>query len=103
MPENAKSKMAYLTYAEMIDKLNNGIIDEYDRVIVTDQNFKEYVISPDLIPVPITGEENDPTVPTWAKQPTKPIYSAEEVGAVDADNEMTFSRIDALFNVVFGG
>ena len=27
-------------------------------------------------------EENDPTVPQWAKQPEKPAYTAEEVGAL---------------------
>ena len=27
------------------------------------------------------GKETDPTVPAWAKQPTKPTYTAEEVGA----------------------
>ena len=26
-------------------------------------------------------QETDPTVPTWAKQPTKPSYTAAEVGA----------------------
>lgn len=31
---------------------------------------------------PITVTEEDPTVPAWAKQPTKPTYTAEEVGAV---------------------
>lgn len=30
---------------------------------------------------PIQTEETDPTVPAWAKQPTKPSYTAEEVGA----------------------
>lgn len=30
-------------------------------------------------------EESDPTVPTWAKQATKPKYTAEEVGARPAD------------------
>lgn len=29
--------------------------------------------------------ETDPTVPAWAKQPTKPTYTAEEVGALPAD------------------
>lgn len=29
--------------------------------------------------------ETDPTVPAWAKQPTKPTYTASEVGAVQAD------------------
>lgn len=31
-------------------------------------------------------EETDPTVPAWAKAETKPTYTAEEVGAVAADN-----------------
>lgn len=29
-------------------------------------------------------EETDPTVPAWAKQPEKPTYTAEEVGAIPA-------------------
>lgn len=29
--------------------------------------------------------ETDPTVPAWAKQPTKPTYTAQEVGALPAD------------------
>lgn len=29
--------------------------------------------------------ETDPTVPAWAKQPTKPSYTAEEVGALPSD------------------
>lgn len=32
---------------------------------------------------PIT--ETDPTVPAWAKQPEKPTYTAEDVGALSAD------------------
>ena len=31
------------------------------------------------------GSEEDPTVPDWAKQPTKPTYTADEVGALPAD------------------
>jgi hypothetical protein len=29
--------------------------------------------------------ETDPTVPAWAKQPKKPVYTAEEVGAASAE------------------
>lgn len=36
------------------------------------------------IPTGITTE-TDPTVPAWAKQPTKPTYTAAEVGAVAAN------------------
>lgn len=31
------------------------------------------------------SEETDPTVPDWAKQPTKPAYTAKEVGAMPED------------------
>lgn len=34
---------------------------------------------------PIEIDETDPTVPEWAKQPTKPSYTASEVGALSAD------------------
>lgn len=39
------------------------------------------------IPAP---EETDPTVPDWAKQPTKPTYTANEVGAKAADDSDVF-------------
>ena len=35
---------------------------------------------------PIQIDEKDPTVPAWAKQPTKPKYTAQEVGAVATVN-----------------
>ena len=33
-------------------------------------------------------EESDPTVPTWAKQPQKPAYTASEVGALPANTHI---------------
>lgn len=36
-----------------------------------------------LLENPIT--ETDPTIPAWAKQPTKPTYTADEVGALSQD------------------
>lgn len=44
------------------------------------------------------SEETDPTVPSWAKAPTKPEYNAEEVGAVDEDDIITTTEINALFD-----
>lgn len=34
----------------------------------------------------ITFEETDPTVPAWAKEPSKPTYTATEVGLGNVDN-----------------
>lgn len=36
----------------------------------------------------IVSYETDPTVPAWAKSPTKPSYTAEEVGAMPSDAEL---------------
>lgn len=33
-------------------------------------------------------QESDPTVPGWAKQPNKPQYTAQEVGALPSDTEI---------------
>lgn len=42
----------------------------------------------------VSHHESDPTVPEWAKQPNKPQYNAEEVGAIPAaDYENISSRI----------
>lgn len=42
----------------------------------------------DIIRLGSSGEfiETDPTVPDWAKQPEKPIYTASEVGALSIDD-----------------
>lgn len=42
-------------------------------------------------------EETDPTVPTWAKQPQKPTYTAAEVGALPRDTKIP-SKVSELEN-----
>lgn len=37
---------------------------------------------------PVKVDEQDPTVPDWAKRPKKPTYTAQEVGALPADAEI---------------
>ena len=59
----------------------------------------------DLETVKINSETfriKDGQLSDWAREETKPVYNAEEVGAVDADNELHFSEIDNMFNAVFG-
>lgn len=41
--------------------------------------------------------EKDPTVPEWAKQPTKPAYSSGEVGAVSEKNAIPLQEIKQWF------
>lgn len=46
--------------------------------------------------------EIDPTVPAWAKQNSKPNYTASEVNAVNRDSFVTESEIDLMFLKIFG-
>lgn len=46
-------------------------------------------------------DEIDPTVPSWAKEETKPSYTAEEVGAIDQNSEMSLADIKAVWDSVF--
>lgn len=59
--------------------------------------FKSMILKEDLAPSVKTSlekadtalqsyTETDPTVPTWAKSPTKPTYTAAEVGALSLDD-----------------
>lgn len=51
----------------------------------------------------ITGyTETDPTVPAWAKSPNKPSYTADEVGALSAD-ELTEAINEALADAKTSG
>ena len=41
-------------------------------------------------------QETDPTVPSWAKQPTKPTYTATEVGAIPTTQKGAASGVAEL-------
>lgn len=58
-----------------------------------------------VAPPESTLEETDPTVPDWAKQPTKPVYTAAEVGADAAgaaDEVMATVRNNYTTNTLTG-
>ena len=42
------------------------------------------------------SEESDPTVPAWAKQPEKPKYTADEVGAQPKGNYASHAEVERL-------
>jgi hypothetical protein len=46
-------------------------------------------------------DERDPTVSDWAKSGRKPTYTADEVGAIDIRNEISFKDIKELWDSVF--
>lgn len=46
-------------------------------------------------------DEIDPTVPAWAKEPVKPEYEADDVGAVDIEDEMSVAMINSVWDAIF--
>ena len=62
---------------------------ESDSVIVHEsRSYNDLSDKPSLDGVIIQGEmhETDPTVAAWAKEPTRPVYTAEDVGAIAKDD-----------------
>ena len=47
-------------------------------------------------------DEIDPTVPSWAKESSKPTYNYQDTGAVGGENQVRYEEIDRMFNTVFG-
>lgn len=45
--------------------------------------------------------ETDPTVPSWAKQPNKPSYTADEVGAATME-QVNDAIADAIGDAIGG-
>ena len=68
-------------------------LDASDNIFV-DADYNKLKHLPKLDGRPIIGDipELDPTVPDWAKAPTKPDYNAEEVGAIP---EGAMAELDA--------
>ena len=72
-------------YAQIMEKLNDiGTVSPEDIEQAVEDYLKEHPV-----------EENDPTVPAWAKAKEKPTYTAEEVGAV-AKSELAQAIDEAL-------
>lgn len=57
---------------------------DYDGTVVLSRSYNDLEDKPKLNGKTIVGDmvETDPTVPNWAKAPTKPEYNANEVGAI---------------------
>lgn len=72
------------------------------EVVNTDYNALEN--KPVLDGVEFKGymEERDPTVPSWAKSKTRPVYTAADVGAVGVNDveEMSIETMEQLWNMI---
>lgn len=80
----------------------NDISADVDEAIVTQVGGNDYEKlrnKPQLNGETIIGNMNeiDPTVPSWAKNDTKPDYTADEVGAVDEDAAISLEYLASLF------
>ena len=71
-------------------------VDNTDKVFVNDNGeFKQVSISNLMKRAPSgVTEETDPTVSEWAKQPTKPSYTADEVGALPVGTKIPTKTSD---------
>ena len=71
---------------------------------VPTQDYERLRNIPSLNGKPLKGDvqEEDPTVPSWAKSAGKPTYNAQEVGAVSTNDAITLAEINDMFNRIFG-
>lgn len=83
------------------DDINNIVarIEGGEGVDLSEYAKKEYVDNA-IANIPAGGitVETDPTVPQWAKQPNKPSYTANEVGALPADTQLFSGNYNDLTN-----
>lgn len=70
---------------------------------VENRDYEKLKNKPKLNGKEIIGEiqEEDPTVPAWAKCAGKPTYNAQEVGALSANDAISLAEINEMFNRVF--
>ena len=79
-------------------KIDNSLSDDSEnavqnKVITTRLNELDTKIDSKQPIGDYLTEETDPTVPEWAKEPTKPTYTAQEVGAIKVGGIKTINGI----------
>lgn len=82
------------------DHIQFGLNEEY----VGTTDYEKLRNKPKLNGKEIIGEveEIDPTVPTWAKAETRPVYTPEDVGAMAQGSVTSVSttELDELWNSI---
>lgn len=84
------------------DKLQIEILD--DKFVEGTSDYNKLKNKPKLNGNEIIGEveEIDPTVPTWAKAETRPVYTPEDIGAMAQGSVTSVSttELDELWNSI---
>lgn len=80
--------------ADLIHKHKKSDITDFPTNVSSFTNDAGYIIS-----------ETDPTVPSWAKEPSKPTYNASEVGAIATGGLKTINgeSLEGVGNIVIEG
>lgn len=85
------------------DKLQIESLDE--KFVEGTSDYNKLKNKPKLNGNEIIGEveEIDPTVPTWAKAETRPVYTPEDVGAMAEGSVTSVSttELDELWNSIY--
>lgn len=93
---NYKSKFTGKQIDDGIDKANSAYQKPKNGIPASDLN--EDVQSSLGKAETAVQTETDPTVPSWAKQSTKPSYTPQEVGALPADTPLFDGDYNSLTN-----
>lgn len=84
------------------DKLQIEILEE--KFVEGTSDYNKLKNKPKLNGNEIIGEveEIDPTVPTWAKAETRPVYTPEDIGAMAEGSVTSVSttELDELWNSI---
>lgn len=97
------------TLWDRIRKFIGSFMEEWEELSVANEN-QPGMVMPDGLSTVVDDDgtihaiaamptlaETDPTVPDWAKQPEKPTYTAQEVGALPVNTAIPF-KVSQLTN-----
>lgn len=76
-----------------------ALINELEKQGVTDEAIQQ-AVEKYMAENPVVVDEVDPTVPEWAKQPDKPSYTAQEVGAQPAGDYALAADVPTVADVL---
>lgn len=93
----------------LVNSIEIDVKDESDRIqfglneqYVGTTDYEKLRNKPKLNGFEIVGdvEEIDPTVPTWAKAETRPVYTPEDIGAMAEGSVTSIStnELDEIWN-----